>query len=111
VEKLLVLHNEPIARGRGGKPHVCEELYRFGGETVYVSPGARHGLTEEQYRPLADGERGRWNWQVMRRSAKVYVRGRVRHPDHPTVVLDGWHEVLRNTENLLQAMRNVAFLD
>jgi hypothetical protein len=38
VEKLLVLRNEPIARG-GGKPHVCEELYRFGGETVYVSRG------------------------------------------------------------------------
>jgi len=43
VEKFLVLRNEPIARG-GGKPHVCEELYRFGGETVYVSPGAQNGL-------------------------------------------------------------------
>jgi hypothetical protein len=50
VELLLVLRNEPIARG-GGKPHVCEELYRFGGETVYVSPGAPNGLTDEQYRP------------------------------------------------------------
>jgi hypothetical protein len=110
VKKLLVLRNEPIARG-GGKPHVCEELYRFGGETVYVSRGAPNGLTEEQYRALSDGERGRWNWRVMRRNPKVYVRGRVRHPDHQTVVLDGWHEVLSNTENLSRAMRNVAFLD
>ena len=47
----------------------------------------------------------------MRRNPKVYVRGRVRHPDHKTVMLDGWHEVLSNTENLSHAMRNVAFLD
>jgi hypothetical protein len=26
-------------------------------------------------------------------------------------VLDGWHEVLSNTESLSHAMRNVAFLD
>jgi hypothetical protein len=110
VELLLVLRNEPIARG-GGKPHVCEELYRFGGETVYVSPGAPNGLTDEQYRALSEGERNRWNWRVMRRNPKVYVRGRVRHHDHKTVVLDGWHEVLSNTENLWHAMRNVAFLD
>ena len=110
VELLLVLRNEPIARG-GGKPHVCEELYRFGGETVYVSPGAPNGLTDEKYRALSEDERNRWNWRVMRRNPKVYVRGRVRHHDHKTVVLDGWHEVLSNTENLSHAMRNVAFLD
>ena len=110
VELLLVLRNEPIARG-GGKPHVCEELYRFGGETVYVSPGAPNGLTDEQYKAVSEGERSRWNWRVMRRNPKVYVRGRVRHSDHKTVTLDGWHEVLSNTENLSHAMRNVAFLD
>jgi hypothetical protein len=110
VDRFLVLRNEPIARG-GGKPHVCEELYRFGGETVYVSPGAPNGLTNEQYQALSVGERNRWNWRVMRRNPKVYVRGRVRHPDHKTVMVDGWHEVLSNTENLSHAMRNVAFLD
>jgi len=110
VELLLVLRNEPIARG-GGKPHVCEEVYRFGGETVYVSPGAPNGLTDEQYRALSEGERSSWNWRVMRRNPKVYVRGRVRHNDHKTVVLDGWHEVLSNTESLSHSMRNVAFLD
>lgn len=97
--------------GEEGKPHLCEELCRFGGETVYVSGGAPNGLTEDQYRGLLDGERSRWNWRVMRRNPKVYVRGRVRHPDHQTVVLGGWHEVLSNTENLSYAMRHVAFLD
>ena len=110
VEEFLILRKEPIARG-GGKPHLCEELCRFGGETVYVSGGAPNGLTEQQYRTLTDSERSRWNWQVMRRNPKVYVRGRVRHPDHQTIVLGGWHEVLSDTENLSHATRNVAFLD
>jgi len=108
---LMILRNEPLVRSRGGKPHVCEQLYRFGGETVYVSPGAPNGLTEEEYRALSEGERNRWTWRVMRRNPKVYVRGRVRHPDHETLALDGWHEVFSNTEHLSHAMRNVVFLD
>jgi hypothetical protein len=111
VNRLLILRNEPLVRGRGGKPHMCEELYRFGGETVYVSPSAPNGLTEEEYQALSSQERQRPNWRVMRRNPRAYVRGRVRHPDHATIVLDGWHEVFMNTENLSQAMRDVVFLD
>jgi hypothetical protein len=111
IDRLLILRNEPLVRGRGSKPHMCEELYRFGGETVYVSPSTPNGLTEKEYHALSSQERQRSNWRVMRRNPKVYVRGRVRHPDHETVVLDGWHEVLMNTENLSQAMRDVVFLD
>jgi len=47
----------------------------------------------------------------MRRNASVNVRGRVRHADHKTIVLHGWHRVLMNTEGEAKAMRNVAFLD
>lgn len=108
---LLLLRNEPLVRSRGGKPHLCEQLYRFGGETVYVSPGAPNGLTDDEYRALSGGERSRWSWRVARRNPRVYVRGRVRHPDHATVVLDDWHEVFSNTEHLSHAMRNVVFLD
>lgn len=111
VEAWKILRNEPLLRGRGAKPHMCQELYRLGGETVYVSTGAPNGLTESEYAILSDQERKRWNWRVMRRNPKVYVRGRVRHPDHKTVVLDGWHEVLSNTEHLSYAMRDIAFLD
>ena len=111
MNPLLLLRNEPLVRSRGGRPHMCEQLYRFGGETVYVSPGAPNGLTDYEYRALSDGERSRWSWRVMRRNPRVYVRGRVRHPDHATVVLDDWHEVFSNTEHLSHAMRNVMFLD
>jgi hypothetical protein len=111
VSSLSILRNEPLVRSRGGKPHMCEELYRFGGETVYVSPGFPNGLTEVEFRGLSDAERGRWSWRVMRRNPKVFVRGRVRHPDHATVALNGWHEVFSNTEHLSKAMQDVVFLD
>jgi len=111
VPALLILHDEPLVRSRGGKPHACEQLFRFGGETVYVSPGASSGLTEAEYKNLSEAERKRWNWQVMRRNPKVYVSGRVRHADHQTVTLGGWHQVLSNTEDQSYAMRNIVFLD
>jgi hypothetical protein len=41
----------------------------------------------------------------------VFVRGRIRHADHVTVVLDTWHRVFMNTESEANAMRHVAFLD
>ena len=41
----------------------------------------------------------------------VFVRGKVRHPDHKTIVLHGWHQVLMNTETQAVAMRHVAFID
>ena len=46
-----------------------------------------------------------------RRNAEVYVRGRVWHPDHKTLVLSGWHRVLMNTEHLAPGRSNVTFLD
>ncbi len=32
------------------------------------------------------------------RSGGTYVRGKVWHPDHRTIYLDGWHKVLHSTE-------------
>jgi hypothetical protein len=42
---------------------------------------------------------------------KVFAKGAIRHPDHATVVLRGWHRVSMNTEQAARAMRHVAFLD
>ena len=47
----------------------------------------------------------------MRRNPQVYVKGRVSHPDHKTIVLPGWHQVHMNTEHRSAAMQNMAFLD
>jgi hypothetical protein len=113
VDESLVLRNEPITRGNGSKPHRCEFLHREGGETVYVCGRHPSGVDARSHRRILerDPEARRWGWQMMRRNPLVYVRGRVRHADHKTIVLHGWHRVLMNTEHQSLAMRNVAFLD
>jgi hypothetical protein len=110
--KLTILRNEPIGRGRG-KPHICEELVRFGGETVYVSNKYPNGVTEAEHRKLLSRkpELAKLNWVTQRRNLGVLVRGTVRHADHNTIVLNGWHQVLMNTETQAAAMRHVAFID
>jgi hypothetical protein len=45
VDESLVLKNEPLRRGNGGKPHWVEFCYRTGGETVYVCPRHPNGVT------------------------------------------------------------------
>jgi hypothetical protein len=111
VPLLLVLRDEPLIRRGGGKAHRCEEAFRRGGVTVYVSHGYPSGLTEPEHAALPDSVKKRQTWRYMRRDPEVYVRGRVRHPDHKTVTLDGWHRVASNTEHLSFAMRNIVFLD
>ena len=112
VDERWVLRNEPIARG-GGKPHICEELVRQGGQLVYVSSQHPNGLTEGQRGRLISRkpELRHLHWVAQRRNPSVFVRGRVRHPDHKTIILNGWHQVMMNTENESLAMRHVAFID
>ena len=110
ADPLLVLKDEPLSRGNGGKPHWAEECYRSGGDTVYVSARYPNGLTAPEYKKLPASERNR-GFRIMKRDAAVYVRGKVSHPDHETVTLIGWHRVLMNTENRSSAMRFLAFLD
>ncbi len=107
-----MLRNEPISRGRG-KPHICEELVRLDGELVYVSNRYPQGLTESEHSRMLDRnpKLRHLHWVAQRRNPMVYVRGRVRHPDHKTNCLVGWHQVMMNTEYQSLAMRHVAFLD
>ena len=113
VDEKLILSNEPVSRGSGSKPHWAEFCYRKGGETVYVCSRQPNGVTEAEYKVILAGNpkaKG-WGWRTMRRNPEVYVKGRIRHADHATINLFGWHRVLMNTESQSKAMRNVAFLD
>lgn len=105
----LIRRDEPIQRG-SGKAHRVEELFRLGGETVYVSARYPNGLTQQQYKALLarDPRAGQLSWRVMRRNSTVYARGKVRHADHQTIALPFWHQVVMNGEVLSQ---NVVFLD
>jgi hypothetical protein len=113
VDKNEVRTHEPISRGNGSKPHWAEFCYRAGGETVYVCRSYPNGISGAEYKRIIGDDPGKWNlgWRTMIRNAEVYVQGRISHADHKTIMLHGWHQVLMNTENQSQAMRNVAFLD
>jgi hypothetical protein len=113
VAEKLVMPNEPLRRGNGGKPHWTEFCYRTGGETVYVCNRHSNGVTEDQYKViLANNSKAKgWGWRTMRRNPGVYVKGRTRHADHATITLNGWHQVVMNTESQSKAMKDVAFLD
>jgi len=127
----LVYHrDEPLRRG-GGKPHVAERLYRTGGEDVYVNPAGtriytpaefgqlrRHNWTEARAARTRAERRAileqPWNLRLMRRQPDVFVSGRITHPDHATLVLDGWHRVWPNAEPESGPLRfgnPVTFLD
>src|SRR5262249_61923189 len=55
VDEKLVLANEPLRRGNGGKPHWAEFCYRTGGETVYVCSRHPNGVTEAQSQAILTG--------------------------------------------------------
>lgn len=113
VDPKLILRNEPISRGSGSKPHRVEQLYRTGGELVYVSRQHPRGITQAQYNKLIQRSPAakKLIWHQMRRNPGVFARGSVRHPDHDTIVLHDWCHVIMNTENQAPSMRNLAFLD
>jgi hypothetical protein len=105
--------NEPLSRGAGSKPHICEELMRRGGVTVMVSSEYPTGISAARYERLvsADARLRSLSWRRMTRDADVYARGDVRHRDHKTICLDGWHRVYMNRERLARHAPQVAFLD
>lgn len=101
VDETLVLRHEPLRRGNGGKPHWAEFCYRTGGETVYFCLRHPNGVSPARYREiLGSYEKAKaWGWRTMLRNPAVYVQGRIRHADHKTITLHGWHRVLMNTEH------------
>jgi len=105
-----IWHNEPMSRG--GKPHMAENLYRYGGTSVYVGPGHRNGLTEDEYKRIVE-PKDRRHFQLRVRDPIVHVNGKIRHPDHKVLDLGNiWHLVALNTENKAQFFaQTVAFLD
>lgn len=103
IDEKYVLKNEPLQRG-AGKPHVAEYIFRVGGRGVYVNGGKV--VTENEY------ERMDWDKKIgyvfRRADANVYARGSIRHPDHKTIYLSTWHQVVPNEET---RSSKLAFID
>lgn len=104
AQDAIIHTNEPINRGRGTS-HICEELVRYGGENRYFNPRTIRdhpsGITDRQRNALFDlnPKARRWNWEVRKGgNIQVFVRGKIRHPEHTTLNLRSWHQVIPNTE-------------
>ena len=111
VDPLLILKNEPLRRGNG-KPHMMEYCFRTGGEPVYVNWEFPNGISELQYKAhIRKNRRAAHSFRMYRRNPGVFVKGKVRHSDHKTIKLNGWHRVVMNTETQAKAMEHVAFID
>lgn len=114
-----IRRDEPLVRSGlngTGKPHRCQFLARSGGEIVYVRPRPNSRgievISARQHQRLASrGAHAIRGFVQQRRNMAVFVKGRISHADHKTIVLKFWHEVAMNTENQAPSMRNVAFID
>jgi hypothetical protein len=106
VPEAMILRDEPLRRTMRNKPHICQELYREGGELVYIVNGK--ALTQEEFAKFKLKNPAIWPQQTMVRNPTVYVRGYVKHGDHATIKLKGWHRVFLNAEFTTSA---VTFLD
>ena len=86
---------------------------RRSGVDVMVSEAYPMGLTEPEYQRLIsrDPKARRMSWRRMVRDARVFARGKVRHSDHKTIYLDGWHRVSMNRERFAKHAPQIAFLD
>ena len=113
IDEKLVRKDEPLSRGNGGKPHMCQFMYRTGGRMVFVCHRHPNGVPFREYRRILRENPAAqyWNWQQRHADPNVYVRGRVSHSDHKTIVLNGWHEVVMNTERFAPGAPQVVFLD
>jgi len=104
---LPIHQHEPIQRGTRAKPHRCEQLVRTGGTRVYLAHGSEY--SEAQWAALDPAERGKMGRVEERtKDMTVYVRGKIQHPDHATILLHGWHSVYMNSEIVSS---NVTFYD
>jgi hypothetical protein len=107
VADYLIHKDEPISRGAGSKPHIVEEVYRTGGKAVWTDGTKILTLAEYEAVPQKD----KWRYRSRTMDATVYGRGYVKHHDHATIYLDGWHMILMNEEARAARRQNLVFLD
>jgi hypothetical protein len=104
----VVHRDEPLLPDRRSKPHLCQYVVRRGGKLVHIVGGRLY--TDPEFTAACAEDRtlmARRNRSLVR-NPEAYVRGYVRHPDHATIVLQGWHRVHLNAE---LTSGNVTFYD
>jgi hypothetical protein len=99
LDLVRVVHrDEPLFRNARSKPHRCQYIVRRGGEVVHFV--GNRVYTDAEFAAACAKDRtlrGR-RTRTRVRNPEVFARGYVRHPDHATIVLRGWHRVHLNAE-------------
>lgn len=107
----IILDNEPIQRGVGS-PHVVEHIIREGGKEIYTCPKYPDGVDKEKYDEIKKTPEAKyWPWRQGRVDATVYGKGKVTHRDHATIHLNGWHQILPNTEQKARGFSHLLYID
>lgn len=105
----VILANEPLVRNRRSKPHMVENIVRFGGIPVVLHRGREY--SEAEWNAFIDSQPTRpFGERRLVKDPEVYARGRVSHADHATITLVGWHRVYTNAEAPL-LMETLSFYD
>lgn len=125
----IILRNEPLRRDQRSKPHIASEAVRTGGETRFQAIRAsvhavRDSARAKEIRLALDNktlprlEKERMealypevSWQSVLVNPTMYVRGPIRHSDHATLNLKGWHRVVMNAESMARASSHIMFID
>ena len=91
--------------GFGVPSDIFSRYHRMAGNRVLMVSG-----TDEHGTPItvAADKEGVPARQIADRYSRVIAEGKIRHPDHKTIVLPFWHRVAMNIENRVE---NVVFLD
>ena len=107
LDTLPIHKDEPISRGRGSKDHVVSELVRKGGTKLNICSRFPDGLTDTQKEEAIakNPNLAHLAWRTGVADAKVYARGEVKHSDHATITLKGWHRVYMNRETFRKSVR------
>jgi hypothetical protein len=94
VDPRFVLCDEPLHAGER-VAHVVEDLTEVGGAAMHVCHDPALRLSTASYKRLLRRrpELALRTWLCERVSSMLMVRGRIVHPDYPTIKLRCWHAV------------------
>lgn len=97
VPRGSALRHEPL-QAIGRKPHMAEFAFRTEGEVIYTHRTQGQVREADYGKFLKEHPSHRQGWTMRRLNPKVFVRGTIKHPDHKTLRLDSWHQVLLSNE-------------
>src|SRR5215475_2582545 len=70
VDDAFVRRHEPLSRGNGSKPHMCQYAYRTAGQLVMVCNRYPAGVSMSTYGKIvgSNPKARKWDWRQMRRN-------------------------------------------